>query len=174
MSDEQLTFKSNIHHKKDLNMHYVEVPSSVWETFGEFKKGKFNQRLWIHINEFSSLKWQCGIVALGGGMGYITISKERMKNFNIHFGDQVQVTIEKDDSEFGIEVAPEFLAVVETDAEAKKRFDQLTKGFQRYILYYIVQVKSSEKRIERTLLLLNNLKRTSPGKETFKELLRKD
>ncbi len=174
MPNEAISFKSLIHHKTDLNLHYVEVSSSILEELGKFEHGKFNQRIWIQINNCEKEKWQGGIVALGGGDGYVTISQARMKKFGVHFGEEVTVHLVKDDSEFGIEVAPEFLAVLESDPEAKQRFDQLKKGFQRYMLYYTIQVKSSEKRVERALMLLNNLKRTTPGKEDFKDLLRKD
>jgi hypothetical protein len=44
---------------------------------------------------------------------------------------------------------------------------------QRYILNYVITVKSPEKRLERTTLLLRNLLRSSEGKETFRELLGK-
>lgn len=169
MADEIISFKSLIYHKKDLNMHYVEVSSALLD-----KLGKFSQRVWIHINNHEKEKWQGGIVALGGGDCYITVSQARMKKFGIHFGEEVEVHLQKDESEFGIEVAPEFLAVLDADPEAKARFDQLKKGFQRYLLYYTIQVKSSEKRVDRAIMLLNNLKRTQPGKENFKDLLRKD
>ncbi len=156
-------------------MHYVEVSSFYLDVLkGKFERGKFNQRIWIEINDHIKEKWQGGIVALGEGNGYITISAARMKKMSIHFGEEVTVKLEKDDSEYGIEVAPEFLAVLETDPEAKIRFDKLTKGFQRYLLYYTIQVKSSEKRVDRAIMLLNNLKRCEPGKETFKQLLSKD
>ncbi len=174
MSDEVISFKSLIHHKKDLNLHYVEVSSFVLKQLGKPDKVHLNQRVWIQINDFQKDKWQGGIVALGGGDGYITVSQARMKKFKIHFGEEVAVHLQKDDSEYGVEVAPEFLAVLDSDEEAKIRFDKLTKGFQRYLLYYTIQVKSPEKRIERALLLLNNLKKIVPGKETMKELLRKD
>jgi hypothetical protein len=174
MANEIISFKSLIYHKKDLNMHYVEVSSSLLDMLGEFKRGKFSQRVWIQINDQEKGKWQGGIVALGGGDGYVTVSASRMKKFGIHFGEEVQVYLQKDDSEFGMEVAPEFLAVLDSDPEAKERFDQLSKGFQRYLLYYIIQVKASYKRVDRAIMLLNNLKRTIPGKETFKDLLQKD
>lgn len=155
-------------------MHYVAVSSSILDDLGKFEKGKFNQRVWIQINENVKDKWQGGIVALGDGEGYITVSQVRMKKFDIHFGEEVNVYLEKDESEFGMEVAPEFLAVLESDPEGKERFNQLKKGFQRYMLYYTIQVKSSDKRVARAIMLVNNLKRTIPGKENFKDLLRKD
>lgn len=156
-------------------MHYVEVSADkLQELNGKFEKGKFNQRVWVEINGLSKEKWQGGIVALGEGNGYITVSAARMKKMDIHFGEEVEVQLVKDESEYGIEVAPEFLAVLDADPEAKMRFDLLTKGFQRYLLYYTIQVKSTDKRMDRAIFLLNNLKRCEIGKETFKLLLRKD
>jgi hypothetical protein len=175
MPEKRISFNSLIHYKKELKLHYLEISEDILTLLnGNFERGKFNQRVWVQINHHSKDKWQGGIVALGDNKGYITLSSARMKKFSVHFGDEVQVFLEKDESEFGIEVAPEFLSVLEVDEEARIRFEALSKGFQRYLLYYTLQVKSSDKRLERALMLLNNLKKSMPGQETFKELLRKD
>ncbi|MGZ4056577.1 MAG: YdeI/OmpD-associated family protein, partial [Bacteroidia bacterium] len=57
------------------------------------------------------------------------------------------------------------------DEEGMRRFKMLTKGKQRYIIYYVAMVKSSQKRIDRAILLITNLKKTKEGKESFREML---
>lgn len=139
---------------------------------GKFERGKYNQRVWIEINKL--VKWQGGIVALGGGEGYITLSAARMKKLNVHFGEEVVVSLLPDDSEYGMEMAEEFEAVLNSDEEAKKRFLALKKGVQRYMLYYTLQVKASEKRMDRAIFLLNNLKNIPQGQEDFRRILGKE
>jgi uncharacterized protein YdeI (YjbR/CyaY-like superfamily) len=65
----------------------------------------------------------------------------------------------------------EILAV---DEELTHRFESLTLGMTKYILYYVLQIKSSDKQTERSLFLLNNLEKTVPSKETFRLILGKE
>lgn len=53
------------------------------------------------------------------------------------------------------------------------RFELLKPGMQRYVLQYVAGVKSSELRIDRAILIIENLKVLKEGKETFREMLGK-
>jgi uncharacterized protein YdeI (YjbR/CyaY-like superfamily) len=86
----------------------------------------------------------------------------------------VSVSLLPDDSEYGMEMAEEFEEVLNSDREAKERFQALKKGIQRYMLYYTLQVKASEKRLDRAIFLLNNLKDIPPGQEDFRRILGKE
>jgi uncharacterized protein YdeI (YjbR/CyaY-like superfamily) len=97
-----------------------------------------------------------------------------MKTLDVHFGEEVDVSLLPDNMEYGIEMAAEFKAVLDNDSDAFERFLKLKKGIQRYLLCYTVQVKSSEKRLERALLMLNNLKKIPEGKEDFRTIQGKD
>lgn len=166
------TFKSLIEHHDKLKMHYVALEADDLQVLnGEFQRGRFNKRVFIQIQ---SERWQAGIVALGEGRGYITLSKARMKKLDLHFHDEIEFQIEPDDSEFGMEMAEEFAEILKQDPEAKARFEGLKKSIQRYMLYYVLQVKSPNKRLERSLMLLNNLKATPIGMEDFRRILGKE
>lgn len=166
-------FQSEIYHLDKLKLHYIEVSSEILlELNNGEESGKFNQRVIITINDLVS--WQGGIVALGEGKGYVAISKERMKKLNVNYGDTVSVKLVKDTSEYGHEFPKEFEEVLLQDPEAKSRFEAMTPGKQRTIIYYILQVKSSEKRIERSLFFMHNLKRAPEGKETMRILFGKE
>jgi uncharacterized protein YdeI (YjbR/CyaY-like superfamily) len=73
-----------------------------------------------------------------------------------------------------MEMAQEFEAVLNSDEELKTRFSSLTKSLQRYMLYYVLQVKSSEKRMERSIKILNNLREIPSGQEDFRRILGKE
>ncbi|MGZ6540100.1 MAG: YdeI/OmpD-associated family protein, partial [Bacteroidia bacterium] len=117
------------------------------------------------------LTFQAGVVALGNGNGYISINASRLKKLGLKFKDTVSVSLKKDESEFGMEMCEELKELLQQDEEGMRRFKMLTKGKQRYIIYYVAMVKSSQKRIDRAILLITNLKKTKEGKESFREML---
>lgn len=147
-----------------MGVHYVEVPANIVKKLGGLNK----QRLFCSINKHP--KFQCGIMALREGKGYITLSKKKLKDFSIGLGDSIKVTLEADHSEFGMEVPEELIEIFAQDPEAEKRFMNISGGKQRNIIYYVAGVKNSDKRIERALKLLNNLKACPDGKETGRRI----
>ena len=150
-----------------VGMHYLEVPQKVVQQLG----GKYNARLLCTIN--NSLTFQGGIVALGNGCGYISINNKRLKQLGLQAGSEVWVKLEKDESKYGMEMPEELEELLAQDAEGKKRFDGLTPGRQRYIIHYVAGVKNSQLRIDRAILLIENLKKLPVGKESFREMLGK-
>ncbi|MFT2007793.1 DUF1905 domain-containing protein [Pontibacter sp. 13R65] len=162
-----IQFTTHIDHLLKLKLHYLEVPEEVVQALG----GKFKVRLICTVN--GAVSYQCGLVALGQGRGYITISGSRMKQAHLRRGDKVQVLLEKDDSEYGAEVPEELEELLRQDEEGNRRFALLAPGMKRYIIQYVAGVKSSQLRLDRALLLIGNLKLLRPGKETFREILGK-
>jgi hypothetical protein len=150
-----------------INTHYLEVPFEVIQQLG----GKLKVRLLCTVNQ--KLTFQCGLVALGNGSGYITLTKKRMQDLGVAYQDQVEVTLELDTSTYGTPVPEELSEVLLQDPEAAARFHQLKDGLKRYVIQHVAGVKSSQLRIDRALLVMNNLKRLPLGKETFKEMLAK-
>jgi hypothetical protein len=160
-----MKFTSSISKLDHLNTHYIEISASLVKKLG----GKFNVRLLCTLN--NKLTFQCGIVALGEGKGYISVNAKRLKELKLKKGDQVDVLLKQDDSEFGAEVPDELAEVVAQDQEAFQRFEKLIPGKQRFIIRHVSAVKSSQLKIERAIFLMNNLKKLSPGKETFKGMM---
>ena len=143
-----------------MGVHYVEVPEKIVKKLGGLNK----QRLFCCINTHP--KFQCGMMALGEGRGYITVSKKKLNQFSIALGDVIKVILEPDNSEFGMEVPEELIEIFAQDPEAEKQFMSISPGKQRNIIYYVSGVKNSDLRIERALKLINNLKACPEGKET--------
>lgn len=151
-------FTCAINRLDKLKLHYLEVEESdLRELAGEESKSIYNQRVEVTVN--GAVSWKGGTVSLGNGNAYITISAARMKKLGVVIGDQVQVNLRKDHSEFGLDVPIEFEEVLRQDAEANARFQQLSKGFQRYIIYMVLQYKTVDKRIDKSLFYLENLKK---------------
>ena len=151
-----------------LGVNYIYVPESMVEALGGLKGG----RLVCTLNH--KISFQCGLVSLGDGAAYVTVNKSRMKQLKLQTGDQVHAQFKKDDSEYGIDMSEELQELLHQDIEGKERFDALSPGMQRYIIYYVGQVKSPALRLNRAIMLIGNLKQLSPGKETFRAMLGKD
>lgn len=168
-----IAFETDIKALDYLNYWFVEItPDILAQLPGRKEKGDFNQRLIITLDK--RVSWQAGILALGNGSGLITVQKNRLKQIGKTLGDHVTVELEKDDSEFGVPVAEELKEYWLQVPASKLRFDALTPGMKRYILNHVSTAKSTEKRAERTHLLLSNLLLAPQGKETFRFLLGKD
>lgn len=161
-----IAFKSKIYRLEHLlGMHYLKVEKETIQLLG----GKISSRVLCTINQIP--KFHAGLVALGEGNAYISINTKRMKKYGLKEGDEINVILEKDESEFGMEVPEELVELFAQDEVGFERFNDLTPGKQRYIIHYVSSVKNSQLRIDRAILLISNLKRLPKGKESFREIL---
>lgn len=159
-----ITFKSCIDHLPKLKLHHIAVPADIVD-----EVGGIGTRLMCSINGHKA--FHAGMVALGGGVAYITVNKKRMKNYGVEKGDEVEVTVELDHSKYGMKMPEELEALLEQDEEGARRFENITPGQQRYIIHYVSQVKSSQKKIDRAIMLINNLKDLPEDEFDFRKLL---
>lgn len=162
-----IKFSSHIDKLSYLNTFYIEVPATVVTKIGGIGK----VRLICEVNK--QLSFQCGLISLSEGRAYISINSKRMKALGVERDSEVDVLLTEDTSEFGVEVCEEIEEVFKQDPEAKQRFDELTPGMQRYILNYVLTVKSSQLRVDKAFTLLSNLKQLPKGKISFKQILGK-
>lgn len=148
-----------------LGVSYLFIPERIVKTLGGIQSG----RLICTVN--GSLSFQCGLVALSQGNAYITINKARMKKLKVKVGDSVRVKLEKDESEYGMDMPEELEALLQQDEEGMRRFKLLAPGKRRYIIQYVGSVKSPRLRLDRAIMLIGNLKQTTEGKENFRAIL---
>lgn len=164
-----MKFNTVISRVEKLKMYCILVPEDLLIELNDgLEKGRYNQRVIVSINQ--TIEWQGGLVAFGKGLGYIALSKERLKKLNAKEGDTIEVELQKDYSKYGHEFPEELKEVLAQDQQAKQRFDALTPGKQRTIIYYILQNKTSDKKIEKSLFFMHNLKLCPVGKETMRQL----
>ena len=112
---------------------------------------------------------QCAILPHGSGRFVITVNKKRRDTLGLDFGSEVSVSLMKDESEYGLPLPEELEELLRQDSEGNKLFEALTRGRQRTLLYIIGSAKSTEKRIERALVIVDHLK-ANKGKINYKEL----
>lgn len=160
-----LRFKTLIGVLKHLpGMHYLEVPARIVKELGGLKV-----RLVCTVNK--KLSFQCGMVAHGAGKAYISITKKRLKELHLGEGSEAAVELKVDRSKYGMKMSEELKIILQQDVEGNERFHKLTLGKQRYIIQYVSAVKNPDKRIERGMLIIENLKKLPLGKESFREML---
>lgn len=147
------------------NTHYIDIPANILKKTG----GSYNQRFLCTVN--NEYTFHGGLVALGNGSAYINISIKKLRELKLKRGDKVQITLSPDESKYGMPISEELQTLLEQDEEGFRRFELLTAGKQRFIIHYVNSVKSSAKRLERSLMMINNLKKQPENKVTFRGLL---
>jgi len=90
---------------------------------------------------------------------FITVSKKLREKLGLEIGEAVSIELAKDESAFGMPMPEEFAEVLRQDCEGEKLFNALSPGNQRLMLKLIVFVKDVEKRIIRSLVGLEVLKK---------------
>jgi hypothetical protein len=160
--------RAKIEKLSDWNMHYFTVPKKIFEEMG----GKYKVRLKCRIEK--NPPFSCGLMPLGGGIPFIMLSKKKMKDLELIAGKHIQVFLEIDSSKYGMDMPAELKEVLKQDSQGKKRFQKLTPGKQRNIIHYVSSVSDTEKKVDRAVTLIENLKRTPIGKESLWGLLGKN
>ncbi|MBT8309485.1 MAG: YdeI/OmpD-associated family protein [Flavobacteriaceae bacterium] len=99
----------------------------------------------------------------------ITFGKQNQKALGIFPSDYFNLQFFEDTSKYGVDMPDELQAVLDTDSEAFEIFESFTPGKQRSIIYMISRYKNSQTKIDKSLILTDNIKR---GIRDNKELLK--
>tara|TARA_R110002020_G_scaffold133131_3_gene297117 strand:+ start:699 stop:1184 length:486 start_codon:yes stop_codon:yes gene_type:complete len=90
---------------------------------------------------------------------YIMFGKRNQEKISLSKDNLFTIQLFEDTSKYGVEVPEEMEAVLLTDYEAYQIFESLTAGFKRSLIYAISRYKNSQTRIDKSLILCENLKR---------------
>ena len=137
------------------NYYSLLLPNEIVKPFLDkgFKRVKvkatFNKNeLWFH-----------GAIQKRNGKHYMMFGKRYQKELGVFPNDYFKLQFFKDTSKYGVEVPEEFEAVMISDYDAYQLFESLTDGRKRGLIYAIARYKNPQTRIDKTLLLCENLKR---------------
>ncbi len=148
------TFESKIEQfNSNLWDYHFMVPEDVAEYFILKEK---TRRVICSINQQVSM--HSALMHDGNGQFFININKENRKKLGLEFGNSIQVEIRSDESKYGIPLPEEMKYLLEQDDIGSDFFHKLTPGKQRSLLHIVGKVKSSEIRINKSLVILNFLK----------------
>lgn len=100
---------------------------------------------------------------------FLMFGKSNQKALGVFPNDYFQLQFFEDNSKYGVEISEELEAVLLSDYEAYKIFESLTDGKKRGLIYMISRFKVSQTRIDKSILLCENLKR---GIRDHRELLK--
>lgn len=139
-------------------MHYIMPDPQTVQTLLKNE----NKRVICRLND--EVEFHCAIMPKKGGGYFINIGASICKKLKLSKGSIVTATFRRDHTEYQFPMPEELNEVLHTDPEAYKIFHSLTAGNQRGLIYLVTQVKSTDKRIERSLKIALRLKNgvTSP------------
>lgn len=142
---------------------HLPVPSV---TAKKFIKAN-SKRILCSINNNEA--YPCAIMPSGKDNYFILVNKALVKKLKIQFGEQVNVSIQSDTSEYGMPMPTELQELLNQDVIFENLFKALTPGKQRNLIYVISQIKSIDIRIEKSIIIAEHLK-GNQGKLDFKML----
>lgn len=161
-SKASFTTKLSLFHQ-ELWYYHIPVSKEIAESLIEGK----DRRVLCTLNE--KITFPCALMHRGDGTYFININKENRKKFNIGEGETLHVSIEKDNSKYGMPMPEEMSALLEMDDEGREYFDKLTPGKQRSLLFIVGKPKNADTRLRKALVIVDYLKATK-GRLDFKEL----
>lgn len=133
-------------------MHVVYLPEAAALRF--LDKGE--KRVLAILN--GSVELHCALMR-EKAVGYcILINARVMKTLGVKNGYRLEVELLSDPTPLQFAVPEELEEVLRTDEAAKAVFDGLTDGRKRGLAALVMQVTSTDKRIERSLLIAEKLK----------------
>lgn len=114
-------------------------------------------------------EFQCALLPRGDGTFVITVNKKLQTALAAKPGMQVDVTLRKDESEYGLPMPEELEEVLRQDEEGNRLFHALPPGKLRTLLYIAGNVKNPDARLTRALVIVEHLKEQQ-GKIDYKRL----
>jgi hypothetical protein len=131
---------------------HFSVPASIVKRLS----GENSRRVVCMLNDI--IEYQCAMLPHGNGTFVITVNKKIRDTLKSGFGDEVQVSIKKDESKYGLPLPEELKELFRQDKEGSKFFHALTKGKQRTLLYIIGKAKDPGKRVTQAMIIVRHLK----------------
>ena len=131
---------------------HVKVPDEIYQSFAAEKI----KRVLMSINGSESV--HAGLMPAGKGTYFLMLSKDLMKKLQLAGDQEVEVKIEKDTSKYGMPISEEMKELLELDPDGEVLFHRLTPGKIRSLLHFVNKYKSSDKRIEKAVIILEHLK----------------
>ncbi len=142
---------------------HVKIPDDIYTSFAAQKI----KRVLMQIDDSEQL--HSGFMPEGNGKYFLMLSKEVMKKFQLALNQSVEVFIVEDTTRYGMPISDEMKELLELDPDGEAFFHKLTPGKIRSLLHFVNKYKSSDKRIEKSVIILEHLK-ANEGKLDWKSL----
>jgi len=151
-----LKFESN------LWSYYVAIPKKIGD---QFIQGE-DRRVKCTIENYQTIH---SALMPKGDVYSIYVKKEFLKKYGLSEGDEVNILLEKDESEYGMPLPESFEALLEQDEEGRIYFKELSMGKQRSLIHIVSKVKNVDSQLAKGLAIMHHLKEAK-GELDFKRL----
>ena len=148
-------FKTTVQKFSDspLWAHHIRVPVEIGNELS-----KTDRRILCSVN--GAQPFHGALMHDGSGGFFINMNKELLKTLKVQHEDEIDVSLEKDKSKYGLPVPDFFEELCQQDPEGSSLFHKLTMGNQRNLLRLLIQPKSEQKQLEKALIIFDYLKST--------------
>ena len=145
-------FKINL-----IDTYNIFIPNEVFTPFADKKMSRVKVEV---TSEIKKIEFYAAVkIDKKSGDFKMMFSKQKQKELNLSLGDEFEIQLFEDTSKYGVDVPEELEEIFLTDYEAYKIFESLTKGKQRSIIYGVLRYKTSQQKIDKALIMCENLKR---------------
>jgi hypothetical protein len=134
-------------------MHYFMLDKEAAKAL--LREG--NKRAICLIN--NEIEFHCAIMSTKHGEHFVNVGLTICKKLDLRKGSTLKASFSVHNTTYQFEMPEEMQEVLDTDQDALKIFQSLTKGNQRSLIYLVTQVKSTDKKIERAIKIVNQLKK---------------
>lgn len=159
------TFQTKLHHfdSTDLWHFHLKVPAEIAAPYIQN-----DRRIVCQIGTMAP--FACALMPDGNGDYFINLNKERRQQVGLETGDSIEISIQKDESKYGMPMPEEMEILLAQDEEADHYFHSLTPGKQRSLLHMIAKPKTEATRLKKAIVITEYLK-TNKGRLDFKTLM---
>lgn len=140
-----------------IDIYNIYIPYEIYVPFANKKMSR------VKVEITSAIKTIAFYAAVkkdkNSGDFKMMFSKAKQKELDLSLGYEFTIQLFEDTSKYGVEMPEELEAVLMSDYDAYEIFESLTKGKQRSIIYGVIRFKSSQQKIDKALIMCENLKR---------------
>ena len=136
----------------DWNIGYHHFPVDPKTTKQLSSEG--HRRIVCTVN--NQVVMHCALMPQGEG-SFIMVSKKVRSELGIVLGDNVELNLKKETSEYGMPMPESFEMVLIQDEIALAHFKKLTPGKQRSLIYIVKKLKNIDKQITKSLAIAAHL-----------------
>lgn len=134
--------------------HGIKIPEQVALPFIE---AGYDRVLFHAFFNDRSIRFH-GALKKYGGVYMVSFGKGYQQELGVDRNDSFELQLEVDRSKYGVEVPEEFSAVFESDPEAAAIFEGFSDGKKRTLIYHVLRFKSMQSRIDKSLIISENIK----------------
>ncbi|TBN04810.1 hypothetical protein EYD45_05995 [Hyunsoonleella flava] len=140
-----------------LDQYHIYIPEHIYKSFA---KAKLSRVKVMASFQSKTIEFYAAVKKDKNTDDYrIMFGKRLQKELGVLQNDYFEMQLFKDESKYGVDIPEELEEVFKSDSEAFTVFETLTAGKKRSIIYAISRFKNSQTRIDKALIVCENLKR---------------